>query len=297
MAHDPYIERAKQILRGYGVGENPVLVRTAAAATVTVAASSPIATFILFAGEGAKVAAGDVLGSYAEGTEADQRQFKVLSVATDTVTAVHGYGGAPESVNSEVIMDDVVLELHGDGSPTEFEILRAVDIVFGTLLWPHIYDYDVATLTPNISTQRAEVPALVEKIDDMWQVIGTELIAIPYGLKKNQETTTISTTGSFVFTDAVNGSTVYYNYRSRFTRSDSATTTHLVELAAMGAAAILSGWSRPETTLASARQDSQFRGQSPDVGATLWRDFLALRDQWADDLARTGARRIIVDRG
>lgn len=248
----------------------------------------------MFAGEGAKVEAGDILAVYGAAGEASSFVLYVLAVATDVVTAVHGYSGSPVTVADD--LDGVIFEVMGDGSPAEYEIINAVNLVFRTLLFPHIYKYSTSSLTPNLATQRAEVPATVEKIDDMWQISGTELRAIPFGLKKNQNTT-VTSTGSFVFTDAYNGSTVYYNYRERYADGDEATAPHLTDLVAMGAAAILAGWARPETMLAATRQDSQIRGQGPDVGATLWRDFLALRDQWADDLARTGAQRIIVDRG
>lgn len=302
MALADYVERTRSVLTGYGLGEKPVILQVAADAGNTVSGSTVAVSLASGEVNGKNITAGDVLGTYAPSTEATAWVGYVLSVngTTDVVTCVNGYAGTTAITNAATTHDGGLLYLHGDGSPTDHEIFNAIEVVENTLLWPHIFKVQFDTETsPSMSTMRIDLDSDVEEIEEAWQVVGPDRISIPFAVERVAPSEADNNTAGVVGTfDLFNGSTVYLKtIRRMVLGTDESTYPWLVELAALAAAAIVSGWSRPETTLAISKQDSRERGQAPDVGAALWRDFFALRESLADDLARTRADEVLIYRG
>jgi hypothetical protein len=288
MARSDFIARTKTSLYGQGLGEKPSLRPLAAAATVTVTGAQ--ATFILAAGEGAKVKAGHILSFVSENDETKAYVFYVLSISTDTITAVNGYHGAPAIANASSDLDSGILEQNG--LRTEFEIHEAVDTVFDTLLWPEAYDFDTATVTPDVSTGQVDLPAAVQDIDAAWQIIAGSAGTVPFRVFRNLHTT-VSANGVLGIFDTFDGSTIYFTYRSKLVIGDETDDEALVWMVATGAAAILLGASVSETQLERSKKDSQNRQR--DIAAVLWRDFLTLRQQYGREDALDFTE-IIVER-
>lgn len=294
-----YVQRTRNILDGYGLGEKPPIIQVASDAVNTV--SNETVAITLASGEAANVAKGDVLGTYGATTEATAWVGYVLSVngTTDVVTCVNGYLGSTDIVNAATTHDDGLLYIHSSG-PTDFEIFNAVEVVENSLLFPHIYKIEFDTeASPSVATGRVDLDAEIEEITKAWQIVGTDRITIPFHMEKDAPSeATPSTAGVVGVFDLYNSSTLYLQtVRRMVVGTDESTYPQLVEVVSLAAAAIASGWTRPETTKAIAKQDSRQRGQAPDVGQALWRDFFALRESWADDLARARVDEILIYRG
>lgn len=301
MAILDYVNRTRSIMQGYGLGEKPILLQVAADAVNTVSGET-VAITLLDGTNSGKVRAGDILATHEPATEATAWMGYVLSVnsTTDVVTCVNGYEGTTDITNAATTHDAGVLMLLGEGTPSDHQIINAIEVVENTLLWPHVFKLEFDTETsPSLSTQRVDLDATVEEIDQAWQVVGTERISLPFALEKQAPSEAAPGTAGVVGVfDLVDNSTIYLStVRRLVVGTDEATYPWLVELVSLGAAAIVSGFARPETTLALSKQDSRARGRAPDIGAALWRDFLAVRDSWADDLARETADEIYVNRG
>lgn len=302
MALIDYVQRTRAILQGYGLGEKPTILQVAADAGNTVSGNTIAVTLASGEVNAKTITAGDVLGSYDEATEAGSWVGYVLSAngTTDVVTCVNGYAGSTAIATAATTHDGGLLYLHGEGTPTNHEIYNAIEVVENTLLYPHIYKMEFDTeASPSMSTLRVDLDATVEEIDQAWQIVGNERINIPFMVETNAPSEADNSTAGVVGTfDLFNGSTLYLKtVRRMVVGTDESTYPQLVEIVALAAAAISAGWTRPETTLAISKQDSRERGRAPDVGAALWRDFFALRESWADDLARKRADEIQVYRG
>lgn len=298
MSLSDYVQRTRSIIEGYGLGEKPAIVQVAADAGNTV--TNSLVDVTLASGEAANVAKGDVLGTYGASTEATAWVGYVTAVngTTDVVTCVNGYGGSTAIANAATTHDNGLLYIHGNG-PTDFEIFNAIEVVEETLLYPHIYKIEFDTeASPSMATRRVDLDAEVMEVMRAWQVIGTERYDIGFFVEHNAPSEATPSSAGVVGTfDLVNSSTLYLEtVRKMVVGTDESTYPQLIELVSTAAAAIASGWQRPETTRAISKQDSRERGQAPDVGAALWRDFFALRESWADDLARRRADEIIVYR-
>lgn len=299
MALKDFVQRTRAILDGYGLGEKPPIIQVASDAVNTV--SNETVAITLASGEAANVAAGDILGTYGASTEATAWVGYVLSVngTTDVVTCVNGYLGSTAITNAATTHDDGLLYIHGS-DPTDWDIYNAVETVENTLLYPHIYKIQFDTeASPSVATGRVDLDSDVEEITKAWQIVGTDRIDIPFSMDYHAPSeATPSTVGRVGVFDLYNSSTLYLStVRRMVVGTDETTYPQLVELVALGAAAISSGWTRPQTTKAISKQDSRERGQAPDVGQALWRDFFALRESWADDLARERVDEILIWRG
>lgn len=301
MALSDYIQRTRSILEGYGLGEKPVLLQVAADAGNTVSGQT-VAVTLLDGTNSGKVRAGDVVSRYAPTTEALAWAGYVLSVngTTDVITCVNGYEGTTALSTGGTANDGGLLYLHGDGTPTDHALVNAIQVVEKTLLWPSIFKLEFDTeASPSMSTMRVDLDSTVEEIDQAWQIIGNERISIPHALEKVAPSEAAPGTAGVVGVfDLADASTIYLStVRRMVVGTDETTYPQLVEVVALGAAAIAAGFSRPETTLAVSKKDSRERGRAPDIGQALWRDFFTIRDSWADDIARETADEIIVYRG
>lgn len=299
MGLSDYVQRTRSILEGYGLGEKPIILQVAADAGNTVSGST-VAVTLLDGTNSGKVRAGDVVSRYGPTTSALAWAGYVLSVngTTDVVTCVNGFEGTTALTTGGTANDGGLLYLHGDGTPTDHQIIAAVNTVFNTLLWPAIFKLEFDTETANLSHGRIDLDAEVEGIDKAWQVIGGESYTISYGLEKQAPSVAAAGTAGVVgIFDPVAAGTIYLSTIRRMVIGDEATYPSLTEVVALGAAAIAAGFSRPETTLAVSKKDSRERGRAPDIGQALWRDFFTIRDSWADDMARETADTIEVYRG
>lgn len=277
MADKDIVARVKSLLYGTALGEQPTIVQAASNAAETSIGTT--VTFTLASNEGAKVSAGDMLSVYGAATAAAAHSVYVLSVSTDTVTAVNGYWGSPSVADTS--MDSALLELN----PVRAEhfLFQAVESVFATFLWPDVLKYNQRSVTPDLSDYQVEVPAAVENILSAWQIVGGTRYSIPFGLVTDLETT-LSSTGSMAEFYAIDGSSVYYTTEERIGSSDTLSEA-LTQCVATGAAAIALGASVAETSMAFASKDSQQRGER-SVADKLWREFVTLRSALADDIAR-----------
>jgi len=300
MALADYVQRTRAILTGYGLGEKPVMIQVAADAVNTVSGDTVLVT-VLDGTNSGKIRPGDVLSTWNPSTEALAWTGYVLAVdtTTDVITCVNGYAGTTVIANAATTHDAGVLMLHGEGSVTDHEIVNAINLVLATMLWPAIFKLEFDTETANLSGDgRIDLDAEVEEIDKAWQIVGNEMFSISFGLEKQAPSVATPGTAGVVGTfDPVAAGSIYMSTIRRMVVGDDATYPQLVELVSIGASAISAGFSRPETTLAIAKQDSRERGRAPDIGAALWRDFVAVRDAWADDIARETADHIRVFRG
>jgi len=277
MATTDIVQRAKNLLYGYGIGEQPTIIQAPAAANETSIGTT--VTFDLATAQLAKVAEGDVLSVLAAATAADAHVMYVLSKDATSVTAVASYMGAP-AVTADGDLDGALFEL----SPLKSEhlIYQAIETVFSTLLYPDVHKYGTYTITPDLTDYQVELNAAVESIESAWQSIGGEIHAIPFGVAKNVSTS-VSSTGVLGELFAIDGSSVYVTTRERYLEADSISEA-LTQCIATGAAALCVGAARSSTDLEAAKKDSQFRGQRNPAN-DLWRDFVTLRSALAEDLA------------
>jgi hypothetical protein len=278
MAAVDVIQKVKSRLYGFGVGEQPVIVRGAANASETVTA--PIIVFSVYAGEGSKIAAGDVL-SVINAADADSAyMLYVLSVATDAVTAVMGHMGSPSPTTADDL-DGALFELNPLKS--EWMMWQMAESVVNTLLWPQVYKYNKYAVTPDLSDYQVELNANVEEIEGAWQEVGGEFMPIAFDMRKNLSTS-ISSTGVLGELYAIDGSSVFITVKERYALSDTLPAA-VEDCIATGAAALVLGASRSSTDLEASSKDSQFRG-SRNPADSVWRDFITLRSAINEDLAR-----------
>ena len=277
MADKDIVARVKALLYGTSLGEQPTIIQAAADA----AESSPAAvvTFTLASSEGVKVAPGDMLSVYAAATASVAHSVYVLSVSTDTVTAVNGYWGSP--VVADTLLDSALLELNP--LRAEHFLFQAVETVFSTFLWPDVLKYNQRSVTPSLKDYQVAIPATVKAILSAWQIVGDTRYTIPFAMAEYLETN-LASTGTLAELYAIDGSEVYYTTEERILSSDTLSEA-LTQCIATGAAAISLGASVAETSMAFASKDSQSRGEK-SVADKLWREFVTLRSALADDIAR-----------
>ena len=277
MSDQTIVQRAKAILYGHGVGEHPAIIRSAADADETVTA--PTVAFDLYAGQGAKVAAGDTLSIYSAATAADAHALYVLSVSTDALVAVNGYWGSPVVVADD--LDGALFELNP--LRAEHFLFQAVETVFSSLLYPEVSKYFARSVTPDLATYQVDIPATVKQILSAWQVIADQNITIPWELDDNLEST-LSSTGTMGTFYAVDGSDVYYTTVEKYATADTISEA-LTQCIATGAAAIALGASVSETNLESSAKDSQSRRER-NPAQDLWREFVTLRSSISEEISR-----------
>jgi hypothetical protein len=294
MARSDYVERVKDVLLGAGLGEKTAIRQCAADASVSV--SGKIVTFDLASGECAKVKAGHTLSLLDSTDDTDAYSFYVLSVDTDTdtVTARNGYKGAPAISNASTDLNSQLLEQNAVAD--EYQIHKRIDTVFARFLWREAYMIDTATIaTPNLSTYQDEVPTEVMKILEAGQIVSDEYYPIAFGLKRNVPSG-VSSTGTLARFDYWDGSVCYYSYMRKLEIGDEAADESLVEMVALGAAALLMGADTAASNRETAKKDSQVRGRLNPANA-LWRDFITLRNQYSEELGEETAIGFNINRG
>jgi hypothetical protein len=294
MALTNIASRARSIIYGAGLGEQPTILRAAANATEGTTAAG-IVTFSMTSGDGAKVKAGRTLSVYDPDNRADAHVIYVLSLLTDAVTGINGYLGSP-SVTTDGDLDSALLEQNA--MVTNFEIFEAIDTVIANMLWPHVFDVVTATIaSPDLVDGQEAVPAEVEAIVSAWQVIGPTIYKIPHDTYPMEVHTSLASTGKLASFGWINATTGYYTYRAKFLEADEAD-TELTQLIALGAAALCLGASVSETTLEATKKDNaEASTQRGSVGDRLMRDFLQLRQNMSEELGRRGPDRIKFNRG
>ncbi len=290
MALTDYIERTDDILTAAGLGEKPAIRQCAATPSVTV--SGKTVDITMASGEGAKIRPGHVLSSIGAADEDEAYCFYVLSISTDTVTCLNGYKGtAIAGLTSE--LDDNVLQ---QGGFTEHSKIKRIEAIFAKYLWPEAYVVDSGTIvSPSMSDGQDELPATVMKLMSAQQVIGGEVYDIASGLKRNVHTGVSSTgvLGSFDYHDAT---AAYYTFMRKLALGDESIDDAIVEMVALGASALLAGADVTASSRERSKKDSQARGRLSPANQ-LWRDFITLRNQYAEDLGEETALGFTYHRG
>lgn len=276
MATFDIVQRAKAHVYGQGMGEKPTIILGAANAAETVTAP----TIAFNVADGTQVAAGDILSVVNAADAASAFTLYVLSVATNTVTALMGYLGSPSPTTANDL-DGAVFEVNA--LKTEWLFWQKVETTIDTLLWPTVYKPSTQSVTPDLSSGQVECPATVMEVLSATQYVGNQWIPIPYSLDIDLDTS-VSSTGNLLSLGAVDSSTVYLKTIERYAAGDTMSSA-LEECVAVGAAAQILGAARSSTDLESSSKDSQFRG-SRNPADQLWRDFITLRASLNDDLAK-----------
>jgi len=181
-------------------------------------------------------------------------------------------------------------------SHTEYNMIKRIGTVFAKYLWPEAYIVDTGTIaSPTMSSGQDELPATVMKLMSAQQVIGDEMYDIASGLKRNVHTS-ISSTGVLGTFDYHDGSPAYYTFMRKLELGDESADDAIVEMVALGAAALLAGADVAASDRERAKKDSQMRGRT-SVANSLWRDFITLRNQYAEDLGEETALGFTYHRG
>lgn len=276
MAAVDIIQRVKAHVYGQGAGEKPTIILGAADAAETI--SAPTIEFDVQSG--ALVRAGDVLSIVGAADADSAYMLYVLSVATNTVTALMGYMGSPSPTTANDL-DGAVFEVNPLKS--EWLMWQKAEATATTLMWPAVYKKGTASITPDLATGQNEIAATVMEVLSAQQQIGGIWETIPWSLDRDLSTS-VSSTGSLISVGAVDSSTVYLKTIERYALSDTMDAA-VEECIAVGAAAQVLGAARSSTDLESSSKDSQFRG-SRNPADQLWRDFITLRASINDDLAK-----------
>ena len=275
MAATAIIQKAKARLYGQGVGEKPTIILGAADAAETVSG----ATIAFDVADGTQLNAGDVL-SVVNAADADSAfQLYVLSISTNTVTALMGYLGAPSPTAADDL-DAAVFEVNALKS--EWMIWQNVEAVINTLLYPQVYKYSTTSITPDLATLQSEIATVVMEIQGVQQYITNRWFSIPFDLERDLDSN-VSSTGSLISYGAYDGSTLYVTTKERYLATDTLPAA-IEDCIATGAAALTLGATRSSTDLETSSKDSQFRGQR-NPADQLWRDFITLRSSINEDLA------------
>lgn len=279
MARSDYVEATLNLLYGQGLGEKPSIRLAAADAAESI--STNTMTFDLATGDGANVKAGHIL-SVMGATRAASYGLYVTDVSTDTLTVLRTYRGSPDAGGSADLLDGAVF--YQNPLAMGHEIHDMIDRVVDRMLWPQVWDYDTATVTPDLTDGQVELPATVMDLDSAYQIIGGEAYPVPFAVQRNVHTT-VSSTGVLGTIGAINGSTVYYTSKSKFTIGDeSGDDAAVVHLVALGAAALLVGGEVAAAEMERAKKDAQNRDLSR-VENIFLRDFLTLREGFMSEEA------------
>jgi hypothetical protein len=179
-----------------------------------------------------------------------------------------------------------------------FEIYEAIDTVFAHMLYPWVYDIVTATITtPDLVDGQEAVPSTVKEILHAWQRIGSTNYPVEFSRIPLEVDTTLASTGFMATFGNIDGSTIYYTYKEKLAEADEAG-DELTRMVAIGAAAILLGGHLVETTIQGTKaHNAEAVGQRQQVGSLLWRDFLTLRQNYQEELARQIPSRIVINRG
>jgi len=277
--------KARERLYGAGLGEKPSIIQSAGGTATVV---GDIATFALATGKGASVRDGNTLTAY-NPTSSTDYGFYVLSVSTDTITAINGYDGTAIANGGSV---PALLEVNAP--ITGHELLNAIDEIINGYLWPEVFDIVVDSFTPNQSTFQSNANTLDEKIIRGWQKSGNQVARIPIGLTKNIGTADFAS-GKMINYDTVSGNDIYYTVLRRVSTANS-TALALGGIISKGATALVSENVALDGLWESSRKDAQDRGKrSPSD--RFWQSFFKAKSQYSEDLSRDTALEFTVDRG
>jgi hypothetical protein len=291
MALADYVWRTREIIYGSEIGELPPIRIAAADALESVSGS--IISFALATDEGSKVKAGHTLAALDATDPTKCYAFYVTGVSTDTITAVNGYGGTPAAAAGN--LDSLIFEQNPLILP--FKIHKAIDTVFGTLLYPDVFKFSTSSHTPDLSTYQTPLAATDMDIDSAWQLTTEGYMQIPSALRRNVHTT-VSTNGVLGSFDYINATTAYVTTIAKLAIGDEDEDANgLIEMVSTAAAAICLGASISEGQLASSSKDSQARTPQQDVAARLWRDHLTLKRAYSEAIGRERGTYLRVDRG
>lgn len=296
MALADIVTRTRSVLYGQDLGAKPAMRLAASNANESI--SGDTVTFTLDSNEGAKVSAGDVLSVWDPDAEADAHAVYVLSISTDTITGVNGYLGSPAIVGADSgDLDDKVME--HNALATQFEIFEAIDTIFSHYLWPQVYDITQDTIaSPNLVNGQEAVNAAAEEIINAFQVIGSDTVPVEFTRWPEDVNTSVKSTGRMATFEWFNGSTGYYAYKEKLAEADESG-DELTHMVATGAAALLLGASLVETSLQSSKEHAaEQMSRRSSTGNVLWRDFLTLKQNFAETLGRRGsANYVLINRG
>ena len=295
MALSDLVTRTRNILYGSGLGEKPAIRLGASNANESVAGQ--LVTFSLAAGEGDKVKKGNVLGVYDPATEADAHVIYVTSISTDAITGINSYLGSPAIVGSDSgDLDSAVFEQNP--LATGFEIFEAIDAVFAHQLWPWVFDLTQGEIaSPDLVDGQEAIAAGAREVVHAWQRLGGTNYPVPFEVTPWDVSTDLASTGrqaTFGWIDASKG---YYLYKEKLAEADDSG-DELTHMVATGAAALLLGGHLVETSIQGTKADNaQAVSQRAQIGNSLWRDFLTLRQNYSEELTRLLPHQIIINRG
>lgn len=295
MALADIFTRTRQILYGSGLGEKPAIRVGASNANESV--SGDLVTFSVDTDEGAKIKPGQVLSVYDPDAEADAHAVLVTSISTDAITGVNGYGGSPAIAGAD--SGDVDSKLWEQNPLVlAYEIFEAIDTVIARFLWPDVYQIETKTISsPDLVYGQEAVAADVKEIISAWQVIGSEVIAVPFDRTPYDVDTSVKSTGHMARFDWFDGSTGYYTVKTKVVEADEAS-VELTHLIALGAAALLLGASLVDTTIQGTKKDNvEAVSRRQSIGNVLWRDFLTLKQAYSQELGRELPQQILINRG
>jgi hypothetical protein len=278
MATSDIVARVRAVLYGAGIGEKPVIIEVAADAAETITGGKIV--FTVASGQGAKISAGDVLGVYGAASAAVAHVFYVLSVSTDTVTALNTYWGSTASAVDA--LDDALLEIIPGGGTTEWMIFQQVEAVFDGFLWDQIWAFNTYAVTPDLSNYQVELNAAVESIHQAFQLISGRVVDIGYGMEKNVHTS-VSSTGVIAELVAIDGSNVFLTVRERITEASTIDDV-MIHMIATGAAALALDGGIANASMEASAKDNQIAVQLSPSRA-LWNSFGTLRAAIAADLS------------
>ena len=283
MAKSDIIRRAKPLLYGPGLGEKPRLVRTASAASIST--TGEITTFDLFAGEGSKVRAGDVLASMNVTDETDAFVAYVLGISTDTVTVTF-IDGSPVPTGTD--LNDQILEVNP--LVTEHALALNIDVIIDNWLFPEVVDI-VATnsVTPDLTDGQVELSGTARDILSAYQIVNGTSYPVRWKIRRNMNTN-VSSTGVLGFFEPYDGSLIYYTTLEEVTVAT--TDTGLQHMIATGATALSLDGTVVETSLESSKKDSQDR-PADSVASNMWRSFLSQKQAISEDQSRDTVQLVI----
>lgn len=295
MALADIYQRTRSLIYGQGLGEQPPI--RVAASNADESVSGDLVTFSLASGEGDKCKPGQVLSVYDADAEADAHAVYITSISTDTITGVNGYNGSPTITGSDSgDVDSKAFEQNP--LVLGYEIFEAIDTIIARYLWPDVYTIETKTISsPDLVYGQEAVAADVKEIISAWQVIGTEVIPIPFMRTPLDVDTSIKSTGQMAEFGWYDGSTGYYTVKTKIAEADEVS-DELTRLIATGAAAVALGSTLAETSLSRTKKDNVEAVNARQPAAnSLWRDFLTLKQNYSQELGRELPQQIIINRG
>jgi hypothetical protein len=243
----------------------------------------------MVAGQGGKLRDGHVLYAYNPADADASYGFYVLSVSTDTVTAVNGYEGAAIANSASM---PALLEHQSPISPAK--IHNAIDDIIDGYLWPQIYDVEADSFTANLTTFQSAGDARDEKVLRAWQVIGSTLYQVGVNVSHDVDTSLFAT-GVMLSYDVVVPGTIYYSATRKVSLANS-TNTQLEQLIAKGAAALVIEGAAPSTEWETSKNDARER-RDTNSPQKLWQSFYTAKREFASQLAQQNISEFRYDRG